>query len=142
MFKLFLIRGRALLIGLVMGILLAFGLSVYAEWNPPPGVPPECLSGVAGCDAPLNVGNGAQAKKGSLDILGDFKVSGYFASQGGSGDMNESGGIIDINDITKLVAYTNPDNTIIPPADVLTLGDLNGDGKLSIDDAGIQMLFF
>lgn len=56
----------------------ASALSALAAWTAPTETPPTCTSGLAGCDAPVNVGPTLQQKLGSLgtlglSILGDFK---------------------------------------------------------------------
>ena len=51
-------------------IILGLGIQyALANWTQaPPGTPPNCPAGYAGCDAPINVGTSAQAKNGSLSI--------------------------------------------------------------------------
>src|SRR3989338_5710469 len=48
---------KPLLFGLVLGLTLAAGLTVYATWSPPTAAPPGCTAGSPGCDPPLT-GNG------------------------------------------------------------------------------------
>ena len=50
---------KPLLFGLVLGLTLALGFTVYATWSPPTELPPNCTAGNPGCDAPLT-GNGTE----------------------------------------------------------------------------------
>ena len=63
------LSATALLIGGFIGasalVVLASGTST---WSPAPGAPSNCPSGTQGCDAPINVGTGAQIKNGDLGI--------------------------------------------------------------------------
>ncbi len=64
------------LLGLILGIALSVFLitfAVSADWSQPPGIPPTCPSGEPGCDAPVHVGIGTQAKAGALGVGGVFQ---------------------------------------------------------------------
>jgi len=46
----------------------AFALAAAANWVPPINTAPDCTTGNPGCDAPINVSNSSQAKKGALSV--------------------------------------------------------------------------
>ena len=63
-------------LGLTLGIALsifAINFAVLANWTPPTATPPACPAGSPGCDAPVHVGSGAQAKSGSFSVGGVFQ---------------------------------------------------------------------
>ena len=73
----------AVISGLALG---AFTLSALADWHVPgyPGAaiaPTSCPPDRDGCNAPINVGAGGQAKVGSLSLFSTL-VSGSFAQYG------------------------------------------------------------
>ncbi len=62
----------ALILGISFSI-FAISFAVSADWSQPPGIPPTCPSGEPGCDAPVHVGIGTQAKTGPLGVGGVFR---------------------------------------------------------------------
>ena len=54
---------------IVLALVLALGVGyAYADFSLPLNLPPTCISGNPGCDAPLNVGSTPQIKSGWLEI--------------------------------------------------------------------------
>ena len=53
---------------LIIGLLIAAGASYTMAWTVPPGTPPNCPAGYAGCDAPINVSSNPQIKGGSITV--------------------------------------------------------------------------
>ena len=100
-------RLKPLLFGLVIGLTLALGLTVYATWSPPTAAPPGCTAGNPGCDAPINVGSEEQRKAGSLVVEGEFSTLSNIAAVGSIAagmDMTIDGSML----VGELASAPNP----------------------------------
>src|SRR3989338_2497324 len=98
---------KPLLFGLVLGLTLAAGLTVYATWSPPTAAPPGCTAGNPGCDAPINVGSEEQRKAGSLVVEGEFSTLSNIAAVGSIAagmDMTIDGSML----VGELASAPNP----------------------------------
>jgi hypothetical protein len=97
---------------LIAGIVIAGFATAVGAWTGPQNTPPTCVSGQAGCDAPLNVGTGSQVKNGALsvnaisvygDVLIDGAATTYFnfgptVSVNGYG-IRDNNGVMEVKDL-------------------------------------------
>lgn len=77
------------LLGLTLGIALSIFLTTFvafADWTQPPSTPPTCPAGEPGCETPVHVGVGGQAKEGPFGVGGVFQSlsATYLATDSGN----------------------------------------------------------
>ena len=68
----------SIIVTVIVNLLVAGSLLVYADWSAPRHDPTRCDTGDPGCDAPVNVGGTGQTKSGSLVIGGQLGVNELF----------------------------------------------------------------
>lgn len=94
---------------LLIGVILSGLVTVAFAWTGPQNTPPNCVSGQAGCDAPVNVGTGSQVKNGNLsvNVLAATQNSVFYGSLG-VGSSNAPSYTLDVYGNARLLNDSNP----------------------------------
>lgn len=121
------------LLGLTLGIALSIFLTTFvafADWTQPPSTPPTCPAGEPGCETPVHVGVGGQAKEGPFGVGGVFQTlsATYLATDSGNVGIGTSspGAKLDVGGEVKMtdIPWTGSD---IPT--LLLLGHYSGSSQ-------------